>query len=68
MPDHPLPQVDLDVRADQPGAFVPVDDLPDVAVGDRVVVRSEHGDREATVVELLAEPRGRFARLDLDDA
>ena len=57
------------VRADAEGLFIPIDDLADAAVGDRVIVSGPDGDdaRTGVIAELTEAPSGRFFRLELHD-
>jgi hypothetical protein len=61
--------VDLDVREDAPGVFVPVDLLPDALVGDSVTISSSQPAtvRRGRIVEQLDDDvRGRFFSVSLE--
>ena len=57
-------------RADAPGIFVPHDELPDAAVGDRVVLTAADDDgmeaRAAVVAAIEARDGISYLRLDFD--
>ena len=58
--------IDLDVRADEESAFVPVDLVPGAGPGDLVTVRSTYlaDDRTGTIAETIDDAsRGSFHRL-----
>ena len=58
-----------DVREDAPGYFVPSTELPEAAIGDRVVVTAASSGQErwGTVSDVLDDDvRGRFVVIDLE--
>ena len=58
-----------DVREDAPGYFVPSTELPEAAIGDRVVVTAASSGQErwGTVSDVLDDDvRGRFVVVDLE--
>jgi hypothetical protein len=58
-----------DLREDEQSAWLPVDLLPDAAVGDRVAVTSDllASTRIGTVVETVDDgTRGRFHRVSFE--
>ncbi len=58
-----------DVREDAPGYFVPSSELPEAAIGDRVVVTAAASGQErwGTVADVLDDDeRGRFVVVDLE--
>ena len=57
------------VRADADGVFVPVGELPDAAVGDRVTLFDRSGgvDRTGTIVAAAEHDGVPFHRIDLED-
>jgi hypothetical protein len=58
--------IELAVRADEEGAFVPSDLVPGASVGDAVTVHSTYldGGRTGTVAEIVDDAtRGRFHRI-----
>ena len=62
--------VDLDLRADEPSAFVPSDQLAGAQVGDAVTVHSGHldGPRTGIVAEVIIDDaRGRFHRITFEE-
>ena len=61
--------IDYDLRADEPTAFVPSEQLPGARVGDAVTVRSSYldGVRTGIVAEVIDDrARGRFHRLTFE--
>lgn len=57
------------VRADADGVFVPLGELPDAVVGDRVILFDHSGgvDREGTIVAVAEHDGVPFHRIGLDE-
>lgn len=57
------------VRADAEGLFVPFEDLPEAAIGDRVALSDDAGgvDRSGTIVAASEHDGAKFHRIELDE-